>query len=339
MNNKDLDSYLYNFTEHEKNYILKLKNEFNLKTVTEVFKNFDYIQQHSNNTYIPNSITHLKLFDCKKNSRFLNVAEHRHDYIEMNYVYSGNIIQTVNEKRMTLHQDDLIILDTQVKHSVLMPGQNDIMLAFRFSIEYFTQNFFREFKSDNLMGEFLLKSIYERQKNNRLLSFNIKDNPDIKYLLRLLTIEFIGTELETDSLKNNYILSIFNLLLRKFEKENFSGKTSTNNSKIQHYSQIVVYLEKNYQTVTLKKMSRDFGYSAAYLSNMIKNVTHQTFSSLILDIKLKNVLVLLKQTSLPISQIYPKCGFSNANYFYAKFEKKYGNTPKKYRDSLKGKIH
>lgn len=328
----DLDAYLHTLSPHEHDYINFLMQEFNLSSEQEVLGSFNNIQSQSKNIYIPSDIIHLKLFDCKKNSRFLNVAEHRHDYIEMNYVYSGCITQTVNGRQMVLKQDDLLILDTQVQHSVLMPGKNDIMLAFRFSVDYFTQNFFREFKADNLLGEFLLKSIYESQEYNRLLSFNIKNDPTIKYLLRLLIIEFINQGLEAESLENNYILAIFTLLLRKYERENLNIANTVNKEAFaQRYYKIVTYLEENYKTATLTSMANVFGYSPAYLSILIKRITQQTFSSLLLSIRLKNTLLLLQNTELPITEICHESGFTNINYFYKNFEKRYGNTPRQYR--------
>lgn len=328
MNLAQLDQSLRQFSVHEHNYLDQLKSEFNLKDEQAVFDNFDMIQKKSHNAYTPSSVTHLNLFDFKKNSRFLNVTTHSHDYIEMNYVYSGRITQFVNGHELTLHRGDIIILDTQVQHSVLMPGPKDIMLAFRFSVKYFIENFFREFNADNLLGEFLLKSIYESQKYNRLLNFNINDESEIRNLLQLLIIEFIEGSEQAQSVENNYILAIFTLLQRKYKTEHFENELG---EYLHQYKSISNYLESHYQTATLKEMGHEMGYSPAYLSNLIKRVIGRNFSDLLLEIRLKNALILLQGTNLSINSICEQCGFSNTSFFYRKFKIRYNCTPKKYR--------
>ena len=49
--------------------------------------------------------------------------------------------------------------------------------------------------------------------------------------------------------------------------------------------------------------------------------------------------MLLKYTSMPISEISATVGYSHENYFFTMFRKEYGVTPKKYREDITAPIH
>ena len=63
-----------------------------------------------------------------KQTRFGMVPLHRHNYIEMNYVYSGTCVQEINGQTVEMYTGDVTILDRDVVHRVLPTGENDILL-------------------------------------------------------------------------------------------------------------------------------------------------------------------------------------------------------------------
>lgn len=253
----------------------------------------------------------------------------------MNYVYSGTIFQTINSSEtLILKKNDLIILDTQVSHSIDMAGKYDILLAFRLPKEYFNKIFFKDFTTKNMINDFLLKSLYESHKYNRYLLFNIDENEHIKYLLLSLVNEFISDNVESELVKHHYMSIIFSELIRLYN-ESESEKDYQNKKSLKIYGEIVNYLEQNYKNVTLTNMADFFGYHPNYLSTLIKAKTTQSFSELLLSIRLKNAALLLQNTSLTISAICEEIGLSNSKYFYCNFRKKYDCTPKEFRKNCR----
>ncbi|OJG12734.1 hypothetical protein RU94_GL002009 [Enterococcus asini] len=316
MDFKELDDFLHSYTDHEREYLTKKK------------------MSNEEIAYTPRK-SNLKIFDFKKTSRFLSVTEHNHEYIEMNYVYSGEIKQVINNTEILLKKNDLIILDTQVRHSIAPPGKNDILLAFRFSKKYFTKIFFKDFNPDNPISDFLLKSLFESQKYNRYLFFPIQDEFELICILKLLVIELIEHEKTDESIYNHYITIIFEKLLKYYEKALVSNKESSKTKDTKLYFDILSFIEENHQNVTVKSMSQILNYSPNYLSSLIKKITGKNFSQLICEIRLKKAIILLESTNLPISEICEEVGFSNQNTFYTMFEKQFHTTPKKYRNMNK----
>jgi AraC-like DNA-binding protein/mannose-6-phosphate isomerase-like protein (cupin superfamily) len=311
MNFERLDHYLREYTDHEKDYLLSV---------------------HSGQKKIFRPLTnHLQLFDFKKTSRFLAVAEHTHDYIELNYVYSGSIIQIINDEEVQLKKGDLIILDTQVSHSIETPGENDILLAFRFSKEYFITTFFKDFKTDNPMSNFLIKSLFESQKYKRYLYFNIQEEEELETVIKLLVIEFLKQDHQSLNILHHYISIIFEKLIQHYEKNIPLDASSKSEKQTKLRFDILHYLDSHFDEVTLAQIAAHFNYSPNYFSNLVRKMFQKNFCQLLKEVRFKNALILLDNTSLSIAEICEQVGFSNQNIFYKLFNEKFHLTPKKYR--------
>ena len=98
---------------------------------------------------------------------------------------------------------------------------------------------------------------------------------------------------------------------------------------------ITDYLEQNLeQNVSLDMLAQSMNYSAAYLSRLKKN-TGQSFSELLLDLRLKKSMELLRLTDMRINDIAAKAGYNDVSYFISIFKKCTGVTPKEWRSLAK----
>ncbi len=95
---------------------------------------------------------------------------------------------------------------------------------------------------------------------------------------------------------------------------------------------ILKYIETHYNTLTLQELADFFNYSEKQLTRILKNYTGQTFSALVQSMRLSRAAELLKQPSIPISEIMETIGYSNTTHFYKIFKSKFGMTPAEYRD-------
>ena len=153
MNLKDLDIYLNNYDDYECSILENLIRTYNFKDSDDVIENFNRINNSDfesldinefSRTYAPKKLEFLKHF------RFAPVSSHKHNYLEMSYIYSGEINEIVNGTPVTLKKGDLIVLDTNVIHSIVAAESNDIMLNFSINKEYFNNSFFNQLDSDKI---------------------------------------------------------------------------------------------------------------------------------------------------------------------------------------------
>lgn len=328
----NLDIHLKDFDHMEYSNLENLTETYGFKDINDTIENFHKIKETSFKSdkiiEIPN--LNLEKLSFLKHNRFAPVHSHKHKFIEMSYIYSGEINEVVNGKPITLRKGDLIILDTNVIHSVDMTGPNDIMLNFLINKEYFNNSFFNQLDSENIMADFLLHALYESHKYNAYLIFNTEENEFIYNIICKLALELISPDLNSTAITDSCLIILFSELLRIYKAQE---KTKENNLPKQTKISIDIanYISSNYETITLASAAEHFHFTPNYFSNIVKKYTGKNFKDLILDEKLKKSSYLLRNTNLTIEEIMEKTGISNFQFFYKKFKECYGVTPHKYR--------
>lgn len=332
MNNVELDDYLRTFSGHEYSDLEQIKIEYNFDSIEETLQNLHLVTYNDYPDRVRTNIISGLPTDLffKKHARFIPISPHKHNHIEMAYIYSGEIKEVINGNLVTLKKGDLIILDTNVIHSIEMAGLDDIMLNFAMSKEYFNNSFFNELSSNNIITNFILNSIYEKQKFNAYLAFHTSDNDNIHHIICKLASEFISPDIGSDVLKDNYIKILFTELIRLY---NTQGENEASfNKQTQISFEILNYIKDNYASTTLSEAAKHFNFNPNYFSTYVKKITGISFKDLVLQEKLNKASYLLRSTSIPIESICEEVGIGNINFFYKKFKERYGATPKKYRD-------
>lgn len=105
-----------------------------------------------------------------------------------------------------------------------------------------------------------------------------------------------------------------------------------NDSSDNVMKRILNYIEKNYyKDIKLEGLSEIFNYNSAYLGKMFKNYTGENFNSHIDKIRIENAKVLLTNKELKVYQVSEKVGYKNIDYFYGKFKKYVGISPKEFK--------
>jgi two-component system, response regulator YesN len=95
---------------------------------------------------------------------------------------------------------------------------------------------------------------------------------------------------------------------------------------------ILNYIEKNYnKDIKLESLAVIFNYNSAYLGKMFKNYTGENFNSHIDRIRIENAKVLLSNKEIKVYQVSEKVGYKNIDYFYGKFKKHAGISPKEFK--------
>lgn len=86
------------------------------------------------------------------------------------------------------------------------------------------------------------------------------------------------------------------------------------------------------ESLSLDSIASEMAISKMQLYRRIKEITNQTPTEFIRNIRLNHAEILLKTTNKTVQEIMYECGFINKTYFYREFAKKYQKTPKEYRN-------
>ena len=326
MNFEELNTVLYAYTTSEKGYLVNptLSKFYQYSKMTEIdgrpiYKFEDTAFQFGEN----------KNFFIQKHTRFIHVPEHMHEYIEINYVYSGQCIQQINGKTVRLNQGDLIIIDTEIPHAIEKTEENDIIINLLINQRFFTEIFFNSIHKQSPLTNFLLQAISDSQHHNQYLLYRSHENEKLHLLIQQLLCEHYDSSFVSEEIKKNIIQLIFLELIRTFSVE--VNGTSENSTNQQLRLDILSYIEINFSTITLHSCAQHFGYNATYFSSLIKECTGFSFMQLLQNYRLAASLIPLLHSTSPIKDIALEAGFSNLNQYYKIFTQKYHMTPAKYR--------
>ncbi|ABR34342.1 2-isopropylmalate synthase [Clostridium beijerinckii] len=99
-------------------------------------------------------------------------------------------------------------------------------------------------------------------------------------------------------------------------------------------TEVLNYIQSNYKTVTLEKLSETFYLSKPYLSKYIKESTNSTFVDIVKQIRMDKAKSLLKGSGMTVENIAEQVGYENVEHFIRLFKKAYGITPVEFRNNI-----
>lgn len=264
-----------------------------------------------------------------KQSRFAAVPPHRHQYIEMFYLYAGTCQTTINNEVKTLSAGDVCIMDTQVVHSIEPLGKQDILINCIMPKSYFNASFIERLANSGQVARFLGRVMTQSTQHDSYLLFETQNHPLIRDLFEKAIEEFLFPGLCSLDVLDSYLTLIFIQLARIYQE----SKENDTADHRPYITTILKYLEEHTDSCTLEILSDKFNYNPVYLSRLLKQSTGLSFKALITENRLKHASFLLKNTTLPINTIASDCGWSNQKQFYKKFKEKYGQMPSEFRKS------
>lgn len=98
------------------------------------------------------------------------------------------------------------------------------------------------------------------------------------------------------------------------------------------FDNAIQYVRDNYsENITLSKLADKFGYNSNYLSELFKQKTGKSYVQFRNEVRIEKAKIMLRSSSLPITDIANKCGFCDASYFTVVFKQISGKSPTFYR--------
>ncbi len=96
-------------------------------------------------------------------------------------------------------------------------------------------------------------------------------------------------------------------------------------------TQLIRYIEDHLADATLEGAAAQIHLSADYLSRLFRKKTDISFSEYLLNARMKEAGLLMRQIHLSISEIASRLGYKNPKNFTRAFHNYYGMTPTEYR--------
>ena len=262
-----------------------------------------------------------------KHNCYTPAVPHYHNFFEMFYVLEGRCIHQVRDNHSLLRAGDLCLIQPQVTHSLDVSDES-IVIDILIRRSTFRHYFYSILQGDNLLANFFMSTLYGQQGVDYMI-FHTGQDEELHRTIIELAAEFFAQEPYYSVQVNALVTKIFVLLLRRH-----TGRCDLPQDRMQDAQvamQIARYLQMNAASATLNDLAAEFHYSPEYTSRLIKRVTGQPFIRLLTNIRLENAELLLRDTTLPISDIAAAVGYESSEHFIRTFRKSKGMTPNAYR--------
>ncbi|MEO2202901.1 AraC family transcriptional regulator [Paenibacillus pabuli] len=265
-----------------------------------------------------------------KQQRFSPIPAHTHDFVEINYMYSGSCTQYVNDEKIELQKGHIVVMDKDVVHRVDEIGEDDILINILVHENFLsTDILFEAVQVHSIFSEFLVNAIREKSAYRNFLLIDASENTTILPVLRGMMVEHFSRKPFREEIIKNYF-SIFSYeISRELEKWALEGTRNPAKPKLM---EIVHYIDRHYRDATLESLAETFQYNKNYLSLKIRKELGKGFLELLNDKRLSVARKLLRESDLNTAEIAYEIGYSDPSYFYKLFKQRYKKTPFKYRN-------
>ena len=264
----------------------------------------------------------------RKHTRFVNFPKHKHDYIEVNYVYHGELRQKVGYEQISLKKGELLFLNQHIEHEIEASTKEDIIINFIIKPKFF-EFIFSFLSSDNMISNFIISSLFKNSQNGQFLYFKVSDVESIQEQIQKMILEIMNPTVLSESTIKLYM----GLLLIELIKHVDKVQHRKEHSSLQYLIvESLKYIDEHFQNASLFELADKLNQTHYSLSKHIKKATNLTFKELLQEKRLTKAKELLDSTSMPITEIIEEVGYDNISYFYRIFKKKFGKTPKQHRE-------
>lgn len=264
------------------------------------------------------------------------VPYHYHNHVEIIVPVKGGLSILVEEEKIDLKEGDIFIVGPNTIHKNLKAGQEDVALNIALKPTAFSHNdldFLRHSGSSSYLADLLFFAPSATEADGGIYTvFRPEESDGLMNTIANIIYEYYKkADKHSNDIIRYELLVLFAKLLRLSAKE---GNTMVTSKKAEsHLLSLLLYIEKNYATVTLEEMGEHFGFNPNYLSSYLKKQTGKSFIKLIHIQRINVAADYLLYTNAPIEKIAHKVGYENPSYFYKIFKKILGLSPAEYRAS------
>lgn len=271
-----------------------------------------------------------EMINIRKHTRFTKFPKHSHNFLEFNYVYSGELNQIIYERRITLKKGEIIFLNKSIVHEIEEASEEDIIINFLIRPEFF-KYIFSLADRENIILDFLINTIYSNSEDGEYLYFKVSDEASVQDIMEKIITELYEPNIMS---KTSIKLLVGLLIVELMKNSNNIEIYSVDNYEKMLNLQVLKYIDEEYVSGNLYEIAERIKQPHYKISKLIKAYTGFTFKQLVQEKRMNKAVELLIKTDLPVVDIMRMVGYENITYFYKIFKEKYKMTPFDYKNKI-----
>lgn len=241
----------------------------------------------------------------------------------ISFIRKGNFLFNVFRNSLDSHTGRILITKPGYEHTVTHTHTiPDECTIFEFTPAFYEHLF-----------EYYSTSQIDFLGNNDMHSIILKTSVETEYLHHVILLHCLKhkvSRLELDILVMELVHLVMGNLSNTDETKRIKDVLKKNH--LNTIERAKAYLVSNFtENISLREIADHCCISVFHFSRIFKTFTSYSPNKFLINLRLKNAEVLLKNTMLPITEICFSSGFNSLEYFSAAFVQKYGVSPSKFR--------
>ncbi|MTV81638.1 AraC family transcriptional regulator [Secundilactobacillus folii] len=315
------------------------KTLFKLTNVEKIQRDINRNLNYMDLDYINNPIPQMPQSDffkdgdiaVTKNNRFSYVPAHTHNFVELNYMYSGECTQYINGEKVTLTQNNLIMMDRDIVQQIEYTDVDDILVNILIKDDSIINQLFDYIPvSSNDITQFLYNAAKINTLHNNFILFDLNNHDIALNIIENLIIKGLIQSSQRNTSMKLFLSSLIIELSQSIEQEYINFADTSDDRLLP----ILQYIDKNFSKISLKDVSAKFGYNTNYLGNKIKQTTGHTFKELVDQRRISAAQNLMIKTNCTLFDICDVVGYQNTSSLFRLFEKYLHTTPSAYKKKV-----
>ena len=253
------------------------------------------------------------------------VGRVRREYPELLYLCRGCARYRIGGNEVTVREGELLLLGQNTPLEPLDGGSDPLAVSFFIKPEFFGDILSFLGSEQTPLREFVLRCLGQETPYG-YLHFHVAGIRPIENLLENLLLHLLESP---DSRRAIPLYTVGLLFVHLLEE---SDRLTMGIREQQSILGVLRYLETNYAGGSLTEAAQLLHCDVAWLSREIKRRTGRTYTELLQERRLQQAAWLLEHTRQRVSDIAVSVGYENVSYFHRIFQKRFGLSPKQYRD-------
>ena len=255
---------------------------------------------------------------------------HRHQFVEVVYILSGEAVHTVGDREYTVKSGDVALINCGVPHKfTARAGEAFVAYDLMFGLDFIDPTA-ADAAFEALRGSYLFAPLFP---GDALPDIHISGKRYGSYgeLFTRIYHALKGRERGYMELSRAYVIELIVKLLRDLGRDGAKELTAENKKAVYN---AIRYMERRYNTpLSAEDIAAQVFLSPEYFRRLFRKMTGESVRTYLHKLRVDEACRLLLVTELPIGEIARAVGYQDMKAFYQSFKQITGKTPKEYRNN------
>lgn len=253
---------------------------------------------------------------------------HCHDFCELVFITQGSGIHVAEGLKFQLEAGDVFVLKEKQYHAFKVKDQKLTVVNIKYDATHYAHIFHN---LDQLAGFNLLFKLEPLYREEYVFDSHLRLN-EVQLNHALSIINEISEEYKEQVEGYQTMVDLLFTQLVVYISRSYSQSVQQQDNNMLNMGEVLSYINRHYaETIRLEQLAAKANMSVNHFLRMFKVVTGQSPIGFLLQTRLEKAKEIIRNSSLPISQIAYQCGFQDSNYFSRQFKKHFGISPREFR--------